>query len=150
MPEKIANSSCIIVLDNIDLLWILKELYGHILITEEVFYEYGKPLDKWIKTRKVKNKSHVDILNTFIDLGEASTIALGIEVEKCSLILDDQRARKIAKNLELNVTGTLGVIMKAKKKDIISSVSEVIEKLKSKNFRMSNQLVKEILKLSGE
>jgi predicted nucleic acid-binding protein len=150
MPEMISNSSCIIVLDNIDMLWVLKELYGEVLITEEVLAEFGKQAEKWMKTRKVKNKIYVDILHNFVDLGEASTIALALEMKKSSMILDDHRARKLAKNLELKFTGTLGVIMKAKKKAIIPSVSEVVGQLKLNKFRMSDQLISRILELSGE
>ena len=150
MPDMISNSSCIIVLENIDMLWILKELYGEIFATEEVQAEYGKQVEKWIKIRKVKDRNYVDILGNFVDLGEASTIALAIEMRKNTMILDDYRARRIAKNLELNFTGTLGVIMKAKKKTIIPSVSEVVEKLKLNKFRMSDRLIDRILRLSGE
>jgi len=42
MPDFISNTSCLIVLDNIDMLFILKELYGSIIITQEVSEELEK------------------------------------------------------------------------------------------------------------
>jgi len=150
MPEIISNSSCIIVLENIDMLWILKELYDEILITEEVSTEFGKQEKNWIKIKRVKNKNYVDILNNFVDLGEASTIALALEMKNYSMILDDYKARKLAKNLGLRFTGTLGVILKAKRQGIIPLVSEVTDRLKTKHFHMSDQLINNVLKLAGE
>lgn len=150
MPEIISNSSCIIILENIDMLWLLKKIYGEIIITEEVFKEFGKDIEKWIKIKKIKNRNYFMILRNFVDPGEASSIALGLETRNSKLILDDGRARKVAKNLGLNFTGTLGVIMKAKENSLISSVTEVIEKLKSYNFRLSDQLIERAKMLSGE
>jgi predicted nucleic acid-binding protein len=46
MPEMISNSNCIIVCENIDMLWMLKELHREILVSEEVLAEYGKQSGK--------------------------------------------------------------------------------------------------------
>lgn len=42
MPDVICNSSGLIALDNIDMLFLLKAVYGRIIITEEVREEFGK------------------------------------------------------------------------------------------------------------
>ena len=42
MPNVISNSSGLIALDDFDRVFILKELYGTIYITEEVYHEFGK------------------------------------------------------------------------------------------------------------
>ena len=47
MPEIISNTSCLIVLDNIGMIYILKELYETVTISEEVAAEYGKELPGW-------------------------------------------------------------------------------------------------------
>ena len=44
---------CLIVLDNIDMLFILKELYGSIIITQEVSEEFGKTVPEWVDIREV-------------------------------------------------------------------------------------------------
>ncbi|MFY9357088.1 MAG: hypothetical protein WAO60_04230, partial [Defluviitoga tunisiensis] len=74
MPNYISNTSCLIVLDNIDMLFILKELYRSIIITPEVAKEFEKPIPEWIKVKDVDDKKYLKLLNTFIDLGEASVI----------------------------------------------------------------------------
>ena len=47
-----------------------------------------------------------------LDKGESSAIALAFETPDCTIILDDYKARKIADQLGLHITGTIGVIVK--------------------------------------
>jgi len=151
MPKIISNTSCLIILDNINSIDILQKLYQHIYLTEEVAEEYGKPLESWMNIIAVKDKNYLRILNTSVDLGEASTIALALEMaEDNVMILDDLKARKLAKQLQLKFTGLLGILLKAKQQKIISSVAEILMQFKSVNFRVSEQLEKEVLKLAGE
>jgi predicted nucleic acid-binding protein len=150
MLEIISNSSCIITLDNIGMLSILKELYGNIRITEEVYQEFGKPLENWIKAEKVRNRDFIRILNNLVDIGEASTIAFSFEVQNSLMILDDLRARKVAENLKLKFTGLLGVLLKAKQNNILSSVRDVLSKIKAANFRISSAMENKVLRLAGE
>lgn len=146
MPEVISNTSCLIVLDNIGMLEILKDLYGTIIITQEVSEEFGKTVPDWIEVREVSDKKYLKLMKNFVDLGEASTIALAVEADENITILDDLKARKLAQKLNLKITGTLGIIIKARKKNIISSTKKVLNKLKNEGFRISKELEKEILK----
>ena len=146
MPKVISNTSCLIVLDNIDMLGILKVLYGSIIITKEVSEEFSKTIPDWIDVREVNDKKYLELMKNFVDLGEASTIALAVEVDNNITILDDLKGRKIAKKLNIKMTGTLGVIINAKKKNIISSTKEVLNKLKEAGFRISKEIENEILK----
>lgn len=79
MPNIISNTSCLIVLDNIGMLDVLKELYGKVFITEEVSKEFGKTVPDWIEVRKVSDNKYLKLMKNFVDLGEASTIALAVE-----------------------------------------------------------------------
>ncbi|HPN32568.1 MAG TPA: DUF3368 domain-containing protein [bacterium] len=137
MRNIISNTSCLIILDNLEMLYILKELYGNIIITEEVFNEFGKEIPDWIKVVEVKNRNYLKILNTQVDLGEASTIALAMESENNVIILDDLKARKLSKTLKLKMTGTLGILLKAKEMKIITSIENILSKMEDFNFRIS-------------
>ncbi|MCD6490435.1 MAG: DUF3368 domain-containing protein, partial [Thermodesulfobacterium sp.] len=68
----------------------------------------------------------------------------------CIIVLDDKKARKIAKDLNLKVTGTLGVLLKAKKLGLIEAIYPLLQELKKKNFYISEKLERNVLKLSGE
>ena len=73
-----------------------------------------------------------------------------MEYENSLLILDDHKARKLALQLELIYTGTIGIIIAAKKKQIISSIKPIIEKIKQTNFHITVELELQALKESGE
>ena len=62
---------------------------------------------------------------------------MGLETPDCTVVLDDYKARKIAERLGINITGTIGVIVKAKLKGIIPSIKPFLEKIKQTDFRLS-------------
>ena len=66
------------------------------------------------------------------------------------VIIDDNAAKKTAKYLGLTVTGTLGVLIKAKQSGIISSVKNAITKIQSNGFYINENIIKLTLKQAGE
>lgn len=151
MPEMISNTSCLIILDNIDRLDILQKLYQTIHLSEEVAQEFDKPLANWMMVDAVQDKNYLRLLNASVDLGEASTIALAVQRHGDSvMILDDLKARKLAKQLDLKYTGLLGILLKAKQQNVIASVSDILVQFRRVNFRFSEKLETEVLKLAGE
>ncbi len=85
-----------------------------------------------------------------MDIGEASAMALASEIHADLLIIDDAGGRRFAKKLELNITGTVGVILSAKLNGVIPSVKPYIIKIQQTNFRISDWLTLQILKDAGE
>lgn len=80
MPKiVISDTSTLIVLDKINRLEILKALYSKLITTPEIALEYGQELPKWIVIESVSNKKYQKLLETQIDAGEASAIALAAE-----------------------------------------------------------------------
>jgi len=75
---------------------------------------------------------------------------LAKEYENVLLILDDLRARKLANRLNLKVTGALGIIVKAKQKGLVEKVKPLLDKLLLTNFRVSEKIIEEILRLNNE
>lgn len=74
---------------------------------------------------------------TGIDSGEASAIALALEIPDSTIIIDDRAARNYAKRLGLHVTGTLGVIVKAKLDGVITSIQPYVVAIRKTDFRFS-------------
>lgn len=146
MPKiVIADTSCLIVLGKIHSLSILPKLYNEVLITPEIADEYSSEIPEWIKIKKVSDTSNQKNLETRLDIGEASAIALALELKDCTLILDDLQGRKIASDLNLEFTGTLGVLVKAKKSGHIHLIKPLLEKLKEIKFRLSSKIEQDIL-----
>lgn len=98
MPERvITDTSCLIVLHNIGELELLHKLYNTVTITPEVAKEFGEPLPKWFNLSSPANISLKDMLEEYIDAGEASVLALAVELPgSVAIIWDDIKARKIA------------------------------------------------------
>ncbi len=151
MPKiVISDTSTLILFHKIDEFNLLKEVYGELLTTPEIAQEFNEPLPDWIKVVSVSDKKYQTFLHTQVDFGEASAIALASEYEDVLLLLDDLKARKLATQLKFKITGTLGIIHKAKQLGIIEKVKPLIDKLLLTDFRIAENIVEEILKINNE
>lgn len=138
----IADTSSLIVLSNIHELELLKDLYGQILITPEVYAEYGITTPSWIEIRAVEHIEKLQALSLNHDLGESSAIALALKTENSLLIIDEKKGRNVAVVLNLRIKGLLGVLVKAKKLGVIETVTPLINKMEASGFRVSKVIKK--------
>ncbi len=151
MPKiVVSDTSCLIVLSKIGKLDILRKLYSEIIITPEIANEFGDELPAWISEVSVTDVQKQKILEIEVDRGEASAIALSIEINADLIIVDDFKARKVSNHLGLTITGTLGVLVKARNSNLFPSIKPVIEDLNNTNFRVSTELIEEMLRASNE
>lgn len=146
----ISDTSCLILLDKIGELELLKKLFGQIVITIEILNEFKKELPDWFSIEEPTNKTYQKILEASLDKGEASAIAFAIEQADCLLIIDDYKGRKYAEQLDIKITGTLGIIIDAKLSGHIESVKPTLDKIKKTDFRLTAELERKILEKSNE
>jgi predicted nucleic acid-binding protein len=66
------------------------------------------------------------------------------------LILDDMKARRLARTLHLQLTGTLGVLIKAKQVGIIDAIKPILVKIQASHFHIADELIEEVLRISQE
>jgi predicted nucleic acid-binding protein len=138
----VVDTSCLILLTKIEQLSLLHQLFG--TITRTIADEYRHSLPNWIQVINPKDDS-LKIFRVFLDSGEASAIALTMETPSSLLIIDEVKGRKVAKEIGLKFTGTLGVLQLASKKGLIPNMSEIVEKIKKTDFRVSDDLLKSLL-----
>ena len=151
MPKTvISDTSTLIVFCKIDEFELLHQVYGELLTTPEIAKEFGDALPEWIRIQSASDKKYQDFLYTQVDYGEASAIALASEFDDVLLLLDDLKARKLATRLKFKITGTLGIIYRAKQMAIIDKVKPLIDKLLITDFRVADIIVEEILRLNNE
>jgi len=151
MPEIIiSDTSCLILLQKIGQLDLLPKLYSQIFVTPIIEKEFGSDLPKEIRVREPLDINLLRTLSQFVDTGEASAIALAFEFENSVLVLDDRKARKFASSLGLKLTGTLGILLKAKQMGFLSSMKQVLDDLTRTDFRISQSIIDRILKEAGE
>jgi len=129
---------------------LLLKVYGRIITTHDIVKEFGETLPEWIIVKSPIDYQKQQILELQVDKGEASAIALALETPHSTVIIDDLQARSLAENLGITITGTIGVIIKAKINGIIHSIKPILEKIKQTNFRLSSAVEEIALKQAGE
>jgi predicted nucleic acid-binding protein len=152
MPSgpTVTNSSCLIALEGAGELGLLEKLYGRVEVPSAVALEFGSSLPAWVDVLSVQDQALVQTLQLGLGPGESEAIALAKERSADRLVLDDRKARRIAQQLGLPVTGTLAILIRAKERGFIASVRDVINALLSLNFRLSDTLVEEALRQANE
>lgn len=150
----IVNTSPLIALDRIGQLDLLPKLFGKVVRPKAVVDElragqkvYGGSGDlyeaEWFQT--IDDPPEM-ILRKELGHGETAVIALALRLKADLVVLDDLAARNVAMELGLPVTGTLGLIFAAYKKEIIPDVDAVVASLAEAGFRISNELIQSVLK----
>ncbi len=146
----VSDTSCLILLEKIGRLDLLAKLFSGVIVTQVIADEFGLNLPEYISIENPQNTTYQSILETFLDKGEASAIALCLEKDNCLLIIDDSKGRKEAQQLRIPITGTIGVLILAKQIGHITSVKNEINKLDNTNFRISESIRKYALEICGE
>lgn len=150
MPKNIVcDASCLILLNKINRLELLQRLFGIVHITEIISQEFNAPIPQWVEIHNSESALQKGLLN-ILDAGEASAIALATQLDDSLLIIDETKGRKIAKRMGIDITGTLGMLLVAKKKGHISSVKMVMNEIQSTNFRVSPIIIQKVLELANE
>jgi len=146
----VSDTSCLILLEKIGEIELLHKVFGDILVTQDVANEYGLILPNWISVQNPTDQKYQRILETSVDNGEASAIALAVELVDCLLIIDDLKGRNLADALGIKITGTLGVILEAKLSGKIASVKPILAAIKQTDFHFSRKLEDKILSKANE
>ena len=139
------------------LLFILKELHKEVLVPKAVARELQRKPEgtiifsdnPWIKTAEVKNTELVKVLMLVVDEGEAEAIALALH-SSARILIDEKRGRNAARKLGLEIRGTIGLFVEAKKKGIIRSVKECIDELLEAGYYLDDELIEEALRKADE
>lgn len=103
----------------------------------------------WIEVHSVKVPRLIGLV-TDLGAGEAEVLALALEQADSLSILDDKLARRIAKLQNLRITGTAGVLLKAKQAGFIETVSPLLNQLEKVGFRLGEDIKERILHLAEE
>ncbi len=161
MPDRvISNTSPIFYLHRLGQLELLHRLYGRILVPEAVVEELKAGEDQgedvpdiadygWIEVRSV----HIpEVVSLIMDLGpgEAQVLAMALENPGSLAIIDDGLARKLAQARDIRITGTAGILLRAKQAGYIKSVKSLLKMLIQLDFRLSEAVVDTILRLAKE
>jgi predicted nucleic acid-binding protein len=159
MRKVISNTTPVLSLLKIDKLNLLKELYGQISIPQAVFDEIETGKDKefytdlreitWINIEKIRAED-TKLYLFDLDAGEAEVLILAQEQNADLVILDEIMGRRYAKQLGLTLTGTLGILLKAKEQGLIEAIAPLLYILTQKGSWINPKLITNILEKAGE
>ncbi|MGC2529477.1 MAG: hypothetical protein WA639_17130 [Candidatus Acidiferrum sp.] len=119
----VADSSPLVILTKLGCFDFLNRLFPRVYISREVHYEVviagaGLPgaaevsKAEWIEVKALQNAAALISAQRKYGLGpgEMSTILLAKELDANPVLLDDYRARKLAKTEALEVLGSVGLL----------------------------------------
>ena len=167
MAVVISDASPLICLSALQQLDLLRLLYGSVLVPEAVWQEVSRapsftsPITPiavtdakatgWLEVVAATNRPLVIQLETTLDPGEAEAIALAVENKPSLLLIDERDGRQVARALGVQMTGTLGILLRAKSTGQIAAIEPLIKELiQHHNFRLHSSLVERILAEAGE
>jgi uncharacterized protein len=138
----VCNASPIIGLVQIAQSRLLQSLFTTILVAPAVAFEVEPTLPvrpEWIQVKSLALPLHSATESRSLGRGEKETISLGMEIQADRIILDDYQARELAKRLGLHVVGTVGILLAAKRRQLIPSVKPHLDSLLEVGFFLSNK-----------
>ena len=159
MRNVVSNTTPLISLLKIGRLHLLESLYSTVIVPTAVWQEIEQGRDRpyytdlltlpFISIQSVSNIASVEYL-TDRDRGEAEVIVLAREINADLVIIDEEAGRSYARHFNLTLTGTLGILLRAKQDGLIPEVKPLLEKLLASGVWISKWVFADVLVLAGE
>lgn len=154
----VSDTSPLTYLYQIQRFALLGTLYGEVVVPPAVERELKAGADlheglDWALLRVVEPKSSdmVVLLSASLDLGESEAIVLASEIKADLLLIDEADGREVARKLGIRLTGLLGVLLDAKRRGIVPSMTVELERLETATtFRIRPEVRQQVLRLAGE
>lgn len=149
----VSNSSPLIALARIKRLDLVPALLQSILIPPAVAREIApsiRVLPPWVSVQAPAGRLAVLTSRGRLGDGEREAIALAVEVGAVAIIVDDRPARRMAEAAGLNVIGTLGLLLEARKAGLIETLRTELDRLRATSFFLSEQLYGDVLRMADE
>ena len=157
--QTVFDTSSLVFLDLLGYIPLLRQLYQVVLpvaVSEELSARPDSPgsgvvsLD-WVTNRTPDAESvrRVNQEPPTVGRGETEVIALGVELS-CPVALDDRKARLRARRAGLEITGTLGILMRMHRLGFTSRDLEAdMRLLEEADMRISAELRRAVLEVSA-
>lgn len=158
MPERIVvNTGPLISLAAGGVLSLLRDLPHQFLVPGEVRDEIvsgqrrGRQGVDLSGVTIVESDGPMDALTlSLLDRGEAAVVQYALENNIGTVCIDEKKGRRIARAVDLEVVGTLGLLLEAKKLGILPAIAPVIERLIDHGVWYQSGLLLSVLSSAGE
>jgi hypothetical protein len=125
---------------------ILLKLFSEVIIPERVRDELlrGHPeIPSWLRVAAIANQAQARHYAQMVDAGEAEAIELAKELHADRLLMDERKGRKLAVQEGVRVIGLLGVVVLARREQIIPSARTLIDRLQEEAGMYLAEAIKE-------
>ena len=140
---------------------LLPALFAPVYIPEQVCLELdmGRVLRAdtvnprslvWVELVSVSQALIDSLPPNRLGTGERAVIAYARAHRGCVAGMDDLRARQLAEAIGLKVTGTLGILLRAKQAGLVSNLQPLVNDITAQGFHLSPELHRDVLGLAGE
>ncbi len=161
MAVVVSDTSPIRALAHIELLHVLRAMFGEVHVPPAVARELSQPPGPfqgvdvaalaWITIRPPGDQERVRKLQEELDLGEAEALALAEEIHADAVLMDEAAGRNVASRLGLPVIGTLGILLRARQRGMCQELRPLLDKLQGQlRFYIAPALREKILREAGE
>lgn len=156
----VSNTGPLVALSAINHLPLLRDLFLSIHVAEQVRQEITftsqKPAallfkeNPWIIIHD--NPTMPDNwLAHSLDAGEAMTIALTMNLKADAILIDERKGRRIARNIyQLPVLGSAGILLRAKKENLISAVGPLLLEIRNSGYYMNDTFIQMVINEANE
>jgi len=160
LPEGICDTSPLQYLFQLGLIHLLPALVGRVVVPPAVEAELAVGRSRglhlpelsgldWVTVRRPASSPALPLVRD-LGPGETEALMLALESPGMILVLDDALARRVAESLEIPFTGTLGILLDGKKRNLIQALRPHLDRLQELRFRLSNEIRSTIMTLAGE
>ncbi len=158
--KLVVNASPIISLAKIGCADFLLQLYGQLVVPEGVFQEINVHREhdqavEWLRDQDykaiVRSIEVPEIISEWnLGKGESQVIAFAFQNRDFTAAIDDKAAKKCAEVFNISISGTIAIIIKAKKMDLTPRVEPLLLALRSNGFRVSDKIIMSALQIAEE
>lgn len=106
--------------------------------------------ETWINVESIASEQQAALLLPTLDRGEAEVIALALERQAQLVLSDELTGRKVAESLNLNVSGSVGILIRAKQIGEIVAVKPLLDTMTQQGIYFSQRFIDAVLQLVGE
>jgi len=160
MPEVVIDTSPMQYLYQIAQLDLLPTLYGQVRMPQAVANELAQGRTQGISLPDPTSLSWITLCSVSASVlipnlpnlgaGEREALSLAMTIPDSLVILDDALARSYAQQLNIPITGTLGVLLKGKQSGYVEAIAPLLDELDTLNFRLAPATRAVVLKLANE
>ena len=103
----------------------------------------------WL-TKKEQALSIDPLLASSLDAGEAAVIQLALNERVSTVAIDETVGRRFAKLSGLKLTGSIGILLRARQEGLSFSMHAALERMKARGVWLGQQVVDFALRQAGE